>query len=157
MTHQLWLGTASLDDVIDHLTEAACAVAPMVEVAACRELIELAFRTRVRQTTACGRAAACRPDGPMWDTGTVPAGETCAWIDRDPQSLPAMLGAAISDLARSLPDAERRALEPRLTMAVRAVFAPLLFENRRCGRAAVCRGEPRDPFVPLTRARHGRC
>ena len=90
----------------------------------------------------------------MWDTGTVAAGETCAWVDRDPQSLPAMLAAVVADLAVTATASERRALEPELTMAFRAVFAPLLFRNRRCGRAAVCHAEP---LYPLDGRRHGGC
>lgn len=151
MTYQLWLGGDTFDGVVDRLTARACSIAGELERDACRAVIDLAFRSRLRQTTGCGTAAACRPDGPVWDTGTRPSGETCAWVDRDPQSLPAMLAAAVADLVPRTDARDRRALEPELAMSFRAVFAPLLFRNRRCGHADVCDS---DPLYPL---RHGRC
>lgn len=151
MTYQVWLGGDTLDGIVDRLADRACAIATGLDRAACRAVIDLAFRSRARQTTACGTEPACRPDGPVWDTGAAAAGETCAWVDRDPQSLPAMLAAAVADLPRSDGSRARAGLEPELAMAFRAVFAPLLWRNRRCGHAEVCKAEP---VVPL---RHGRC
>jgi hypothetical protein len=47
---------------------------------------------------------------------------------------------------RGVRETERRALEPELAMAFRRVFSRLLFRNRRCGHAQVCRAEPIYPF-----------
>lgn len=153
MSFQIWLGDRTVDEVVDQLTTHARTLAPDLDPVSCRAVIDLAFRSRVRQTTACGEAAACRPDGPMWDTGASPvaAGETCAWVDRDPQSLPAMLAAVVADQVRAGSEGSRRALEPELTMAFRGVFSRIMFRNRRCGHAAVCSAEPVYPFTRVGR------
>ena len=145
--YQLFLGDETFMSVIDRISEAACAVAPGLDDTACRELVELIFRARVRQTEACGHHPDCRPDAPLRDGDQGATGDTAQWLDADPQGLPAMFGVAAADLIRPAP-AGRAALERRLAAAFDRAFAVLVFHNPRCGHASVCAAEPVFPLRP---------
>jgi len=148
MAYELCLGDEPLPRVIDRVVAAACAAVPALDEAACRSLVELIFRSRVRQTEACGRFPECRPARGLWsatprraDGAERPAG----WDDLDPHALPAMFGAAAAAHA-DVATESRAHLERALAAAFQAVVAPLLRENPRCGHADVCGGEPTFPL-----------
>lgn len=144
--YQLFLGDQTFASVIDRITAAACAAVPGLDDAACRELVELIFRARVRKTAACGHHPACRPDGPLGErTDAAASGETAQWLDGDPRVLPAMFGVAAADLVRPAP-AGRAALERKLAQAFDREFRGLVFRNPRCGHADVCGAEPVFPL-----------
>ncbi len=149
--YQLFLGDQTFAGVVEAITARACAVAPTLDRAACQDLVELAFRARVRKTEACGTHPDCAPQEPLWPTAPGPAGESCEWKDLDPHGLPAMFAVAAADLAGPAPPA-RGALERRLAAAFASVYADLVFVNPRCGRAEVCRGEPVYPLASLRRS-----
>lgn len=141
--YQLCLGNESATSVIERITERACAVAPGLDLDACRRLVALIFCVRVRKTEACGTDLACRPEEAVWRGGPAPRAVTSQWVDRDPLALPAMFAASAVDLV--VPPVETRAraaLEVKLAAAFRAVIRPLLFCNSQCGRASVCHAEP---------------
>jgi hypothetical protein len=148
--YQLCLGDETFSAVLDRIAERACAVAPGLDHEACRNLVDLVFRARVRKTEACGKHPECVPVGPVWGQGTARQGETADWEDLDPQGLPAMFATAAADLART-PPMGRHAVEERLAHVFRTVLAGLLFCNPRCGRSEICGGEPVYPFQALGR------
>ncbi|HVK75411.1 MAG TPA: hypothetical protein VM734_18910 [Kofleriaceae bacterium] len=150
--YQLCLGGETFASVVDRIVDRACAAAPTLDREACRRLVELVFRARVRKTEACGRHPECRPDGSLWGTQGAGDGEVCVWEDFDPRGLPAMFGAAAADLVAPLPG-RRRETEQLLAAAFRSVFARLVYCNPRCGSAAVCHAEPVFPFPSLRRGR----
>ena len=139
--HQLCVGDESFAAVVDRIAESACTVAPGLEREACRNLVELVFRARVRKTDACGRHPECRPEGPVWGDGTPREGDSAGWQDLDPKGLPAMFAIAAADLAKT-PGVGRHAVEERLAGVFRAALGALLFCNPSCGVAPVCRAEP---------------
>jgi hypothetical protein len=138
---QIFLGDRSWTSLVDGIVDGACAAAPGLEREPCRELVELILVVRVRETEACGRHPACRPDGAMG----APAGPTCGWQDPDPEALPAMFAAAAADLAGTVP-AGRARVEVRLADGFRAALREGVFHNPRCGHAEVCRAEPTSPI-----------
>ena len=144
--YQLCLGEETVVSFIDRITARACAVAPALDPGACRRLIELIVRARLRRTVACGSDHACHPDGLVLGLGTSPREVTAQWLDLDPAALPEMFAGSAIDL---LGDAagEDATLAPRLAAAFRDILRPALFRNPRCGRARVCGGEPL--FDPL--------
>lgn len=150
--YQLCLGDETFSSLLDRIAERACAVAPGLDSEACRNLIDLVFRARVRSTEACGKYPECVPQGSVWGDRVAPVGETSDWEDLDPQGLPAMFATAAADLADT-PPIGRHAVEERLARVFRGVLAELLFCNPNCGQAAVCRAEPVFPLRPLRRAR----
>src|SRR5262245_20379687 len=112
--YQLCIGDESFPSVIDRIVARCCAASSSIDPAACKRLLELVFRARVRQTEACGRHPECRPGAPVWADGAPPAdGQTCEWQDLDPESVPAMFAAAAADLS-DVPRSRRLALEARL-------------------------------------------
>lgn len=137
MSYQLCLGDEPLWALIDRLVTALRAAVPALDEAACRELVDLVFRARVRQTEACGRHPECLPAR----GAERPAG----WLDLDPDALPAMFGAAAAALI-DVATASREHLERRLADVFRAVVSPLLVPNPSCGRAAICRAAPTFPL-----------
>ncbi len=138
--YELCLGDESLTSVIDRIAARACGVAPGLEPDACRRLLVLIFRVRVRRTAACGSHPDCRPTTSVWRGGDVPRGATAQWLDLDPLALPAMFGAAAADLV-DRDDDDRAELEVRLAVAFRSVMKTLLFCNPRCGHAEICNAE----------------
>ena len=151
--YQLCLGNQTLSSVLDRIAARACKAAPGLELEACRNLIDLVFRARIRQTEACGKYPECVPEGSLWGNGISPAGETCDWEDLDPGGLPAMFGAVAADLADT-PDFARPIIEARLAGLFRDELDHLLFRNTNCGRSPVCRAEPVFPLGSA--ARHAR-
>jgi len=150
MAYQLCLGDEPLSSVIDRITEAATRAVPAVDRAQCRTLIELIFRARVRQTTACGRSPECQPAAGLWP-GPVRRADgperSAGWCDLDPYAVPDMFGAsaaAIADVAIE----DRGALAHSLAAAFRSIVAPLLRFNPSCGRAELCRSTPTYPLQP---------
>lgn len=138
MPHQLCL-REPLSAVVERVTRACCDAAPQLDAHACRELVELVFRARVRQTVACGQHAECRPKA----RATVrPAG----WTDPDPAALPTMFGAAAAALVADVDLDEQGELSRRLAAAFRDVVGPLIKNNPSCGRAEVCGAPPTCPF-----------
>jgi hypothetical protein len=133
--YELCLGEETFEQVIDRIA---------ARVGVDRAFVELVFRARVRKTTACGTHPDCHPDGAVWGDA-APRGVTCEWRDPDPESLPAMLGAAAAD-ASDVPDSLRRRFEERIASEMRIVMSELVFTNPRCGHAAVCRAEPLYPI-----------
>lgn len=146
--YQLCLGGETFSTLLDRIAERACAVAPGLDPEACRNLIYLVFRARIRKTEACGRYPECVPESSVWGDRVARAGETCDWEDLDPQGLPRMFGAVAADLAET-PAIAQQAVEEQLARVFQGALAELLFHNPSCGRAAVCRAEPVFPLRPL--------
>jgi hypothetical protein len=149
--YQLCVGDESLASVIERIVDGACAVAPRLDRDACRDLVELIFRSRVRKTVACGRHPECVPLGSLWGDAEPASGEMCGWQDLDPRALPAMFATAAADVAE-LPEIGRHEVEERLAGVFRAVLAGLVFHNPNCGRAAVCDAEPLFSLSTPTKA-----
>jgi hypothetical protein len=147
---QLCLGGESWDGLIDRLTDAACAIVPGLARAACRDLVEVMFQARVRQSDACGLHPACVPERSVWAEGPVeaPAGETSGWADPDAQAFPELFATAAADLAR-VPVVGRHAIQERLVGVARQILRDRLYVNRQCGRADICLVA--QPVFPLTR------
>ncbi len=143
--YELCLGRESWPSLLGRIVAGACAYAPSLERAACRELVELIFVTRLRKTEACGRRESCRPDVAVWGEADALVGETSGWLDGDVLALPDMFAAAAADLAGVTPDA-RAAVEARLADAFRDVMADVVFHNRRCGQSDACRTAPVFPL-----------
>jgi hypothetical protein len=144
--YELCTGTESLRALIDRIVARTCAVAPDIDEDACRVLVELVFRARIRQTTACGTHEDCRPIGPVWPDAAPPMeGETCGWQDLDPESLPAMFATAAAELS-SGPRTLRHSLELRLADELRAILRDALYQNPRCGHSPICKARPTYPL-----------
>lgn len=150
MSYQLCLGDESVDAVIDSVTASVCAVASWLPPVACRDLVDLIFRSRVRQTTACGRHPECQPLGSMWGERPMPQGSLApaGWHDIDPEALPRMFAMSAASLVE-LAVEDRTSLEQRLAWAFRRAIGPYLFVNPDCGNAAICQAPPTSPFVPF--------
>lgn len=157
MSYQLCLGDEPVEVRIDRVVASVCELAPGLPPAPCRELVDLIFRSRVQQTTACGRHDECRPMGSLWSDHVVPAGEVApaGWHDLDPESLPRMFATAAIDLMPVAVD-DQRPLEQRLSWAFRRALGPHLFINPQCGHAAICRAPPVSPFVALGKSKRRR-
>jgi hypothetical protein len=147
--YQLCLGRETFSDLLDRVTERACAVAPGLEPEACRNLVDLVFRARVRKTEACGRHPECVPHHALWGHRNAPAGETSDWEDLDPYGLPSMFATAAADLAGT-PRTRRRVIEERLSRVFQSVLSEVLFCNPNCGKSGICHAEP---LFPITRSR----
>lgn len=147
--YELCLGSEPLPDLIDRIARDANAVVPGLGYGRARELVELIFRTRVRQTSACGLFPECEPGPPVWGRRSPPRGPVrpCAFADSDPDALANVFAASAADLLDVSGDV-RDACEERLAQIFRAALQPLLFYNDRCGRAAVCASPRTDPFEP---------
>jgi hypothetical protein len=146
--YQLFVDSGTVADVIDRITDGACAAAPGLDRDACRRLLALIVRVRLRRTDACGTHPDCRPVAALWRGGAVPRGASAHWQDPDPLALPAMFAASAADLVVP-PPVDRGPVELRLAAAFRAVVRPLLFRNPNCGHAQICGGEPIfDPVGP---------
>lgn len=146
MPYQLCLADETLDQVLDRLAEDANAVAPGLGRDRARALLDRIFQARVTQTTACGRFGECLPQAPVWPSWKPSSGSAarpCAFHDPDPFDLPNVFAVACADV---LGPHERDAMEDRLATIFRASLAEILFENPRCGHAAICQGAPTDPF-----------
>jgi hypothetical protein len=61
---QIWLGDTTLTTLLDALTRRVCAVAPELQFAPARAVVEGIFRTRVHQTVACAQHGVCSDVGP---------------------------------------------------------------------------------------------
>jgi hypothetical protein len=145
MTYQLCPGDESLMSVIDRIVDGACAAAPGLRAADCRDLVDLIFRARVRQTTSCGKFEACRPIGVVW--GAEPP---VGWTDADPAALPEIFAIAAVALIDPQP-LELWPLEQRLASTFRAILGPLLHHNPACGHAEICDAEPVFPLRTAAR------
>lgn len=132
----------SMEDLVDDLVTVALARAPGLPRERCRELVALILTSRLRQTTACGRDPACGRAAP---DGDRPAG----WCDPDPVALPQMFAAAAMDLIEGDPPRPlaRARLQRSLADGFRAVLAPHVVENPRCGASPVCGAEPTWPIA----------
>jgi hypothetical protein len=147
--YQVCLGDETYASVIDRIVSRACAIDDSLQPEACRRLVELVFRARVRKTEACGTHPDCRPIGAVWEGAAAPPdGETGEWVDLDPEGVPAMFAAAAADLT-DVPRSRRAVLETRLAAEMRAVIRELVFANPRCGHSRVCRSTPVFPFATL--------
>ena len=143
--YQLCLGRETFSSLLDRISERACDVAPGLEPEACRNLVDLVFRARVRQTESCGRYPECVPSGAVWGGRTAAAGVTTDWEDLDPHALPAMFATAAADLAGT-PRTRRAVIEERLARVFQTVLSEILFHNPNCGKAPVCGAEPLFPI-----------
>ena len=146
MAYELCFADETLDQLLDRMAEDANAVAPGLGRARAREILDRIFQARVTQTTACGRFAECTPEAPVWPTWKPSSGgvaRPCAFHDPDPYDLPNVFAVACAD---ALGPCERDAVEGRLAHVFRGALAEVLFDNRRCGHAAVCSAPSTDPF-----------
>ena len=150
MSYQLCLGDQPVDVLIDRIVLLVCEVAPGLPPATCRELVDLIFRSRVRQTAACGHHDACRPIDSLWGERPVPAGTVApaGWHDLDPEVLPRMFAATAVGLM-DLAVADHAPIEQRLAWAFRRALGPFLFVNPACGHAAICDAAATTPFLPI--------
>jgi hypothetical protein len=154
MAYQLCLGDEPLSSVIDRIVDGATRAVPALDAGDCRRLVELIFRSRVRQTDACGQFPECQPSGGLFVASTRPAnGEqrSAGWSDLDPHALPRMFGATAAGMVAAAVD-DVSSLERALAAAFLEVIAPLLAFNARCGRSAACRATPTFP-IPIRAAR----
>jgi hypothetical protein len=148
-SYQLCLGNQSLGELIERIATDATAVAPGLGRGRARQIAEVLFRSRVRQTVNCGRAWECADCGrAVWGDrlpamGRVPP---CQMRARDPYDLPNIFAAALGD-SLEIGFVERCAVEERLASVFRCAMAPHLFRSEHCGRSAVCLAAPRDPFA----------
>lgn len=153
MTLQLCTGHEPLEAVIDRITDDTCRFARGLPRDACRDLLSLIFRTRIRQTTSCGRFEECGPAeaaGAPGEPGVVGTIRPAGWRDPDPGSLPRMFAVAAVDLLAQ-PPADRGRLERRIAASFRATLAPLLRPNPHCGHSEVCNAPPTYPLDPKRR------
>lgn len=156
MAYQLCLGDEPLSSVIDRIVDAATSAVPALDAADCRRLVELIFRTRMRQTDACGRHPECRPVSGLFASTTRAADGTArsaGWSDLDPHALPMMFAVTAATMADVAVE-DRSGLERALARSFTEVIAPLLAFNPRCGRSDVCRSQPTFP-VTLSARRTG--
>jgi hypothetical protein len=157
MAYQLCLGDEPLSSVIDRIVDAATLAVPALDAADCRRLVELIFRTRMRQTDACGRHRECRPTGGLFAATTRPAdgaARSAGWSDLDPHALPMMFGVTAASMADVAVE-DRSGLERALAGAFTAIVAPLLAFNPRCGRSEICRSQPTYPLTMSARRTGG--
>lgn len=143
---ELCLGDETLRGFLDRLACDANAVAPGLGRERARSLAKRVLAARVAQTEACGRFAACRPDGPVWGTKPTPpcTARPCRFVG-DPDETANVFAASAADLLGVDGDV-RDAYEERLALVFRAALRPLLFRNERCGRVAICGAPSTDPF-----------
>jgi hypothetical protein len=149
MAYQLCLGDEPLSSVIDRIVEAATRTVPALDAGDCRRLVELIFRSRVRQTDACGHFPECQPAGGLFAPATRPAdGEarSAGWSDLDPHALPRMFAATAAGMIDAAVD-DVSGLERVLAATFVDILAPLLAFNPRCGRSEVCRSTPTFPIA----------
>jgi hypothetical protein len=148
-TYELCLGDQTLDELLDRIATNATFVVPGLGRERARAIADVMFRSRVAQTTSCGRSAACEPRASLWGDRSPPAGpeRPCRWIDIDPYDLPNIFAVTAAD-AVDLDGDARDAAEGRLAGVFRNAIGPLLFHNERCGHATACLAPDTDPFLP---------
>jgi hypothetical protein len=148
-TYELCLGDQTLDELLDRIATDATSVLPGLGRERARTIADLMFRSRVTQTTSCGRFADCQPAGSLWGDRRPPAGPlgACRWTDIDPYDLPNVFAVAAAD-ACDLDGDARDAAEDRLAAVFRGAIGPLLFQNQHCGHSGVCVAPETDPFLP---------
>ncbi len=149
--YELFLGDRSLRELLSRIAADANAVAPGLGRERARRIAETILRTRVGQTTSCGRHLICDAvQGPVWGRRERPPSEPHRPVylqDADARDLPRIFAAAAVDALDAGNGDERAALEERLASVFHMALSPRLFLIPFCRHVDVCHAPATDPFA----------